>query len=461
MMESTERTLVFIYLLFDLFIINASILLTSYLFLDVETVADLVDVSPYVLHANISWLIVFFVIIKERYHVHSEFYYRFIVILKRNVTFAIVAITLAFFLLPRYFSREFILQYIALSATVECLFYFIVHKYSMMIKANKINLDDSIIINCSQLSSTLRTVIENNPLLGYHFRGYLCDNNPKGDRVLGDTSQLAEIIDRCDITVVFVVISIFGKDMASREDLLHICNEKGVRLYFVPESQHWFTNNSNLRTLGGITLINPQIIPLDDFSLRLTKRLFDVVFSLLVIVLLFSWLFPILSILIKVTSKGPVFFVQTRSGINNKMFRCFKFRSMQMNDEADVRQATKYDERITVLGRFMRRTNIDELPQFFNVLWGNMSVVGPRPHMLKHTDIYSTLIKDFKTRQYVKPGITGWAQVEGFRGETKELWQMERRVDCDMKYIHNWTFTWDLKIILLTVFGKSVLKNAV
>lgn len=137
-----------------------------------------------------------------------------------------------------------------------------------------------------------------------------------------------------------------------------------------------------------------------------------------------------------------------------------KFRSMRVNSDSDNKQATVGDARITPIGNFMRRTNIDELPQFINVLLGSMSVVGPRPHMLRHTKEYSALIKEYKVRHYVKPGITGWAQVNGYRGETTEVWKMERRVECDMEYIQNWTFSWDLKIIWLTVFGKHVFNNA-
>ncbi len=133
---------------------------------------------------------------------------------------------------------------------------------------------------------------------------------------------------------------------------------------------------------------------------------------------------------------------------------------MKVNRQSDLKQATQNDNRITPLGKFMRRTNIDELPQFINVLWGQMSVVGPRPHMLKHTEQYANLIDHYLARHYVKPGITGWAQIRGFRGNTDELWKMEKRVQYDMEYIENWTFVWDLKIIWLTVFGSNAYKNA-
>jgi len=193
--------------------------------------------------------------------------------------------------------------------------------------------------------------------------------------------------------------------------------------------------------------------PLESNISEMTKRMFDICFSLLFLVCISPWLFLVVAILVKWSSKGPVFFKQERSGENNKIFWCYKFRTMAINDLADEKQASKDDERVTPIGRWLRKTNIDELPQFVNVLKGDMSVVGPRPHMLKHTEEYSALIKNYVVRHFVKPGVTGWAQINGFRGETKELEQMEKRVEYDIWYIENWTFLLDIKIIFSTIFN--------
>jgi putative colanic acid biosynthesis UDP-glucose lipid carrier transferase len=186
---------------------------------------------------------------------------------------------------------------------------------------------------------------------------------------------------------------------------------------------------------------------------RFFKRLLDIGFSLFIIFFVFIWLFPILAILIKWESKGPIFFKQSRSGQGNKAFMCYKFRSMTVNQDSDTKQATRGDQRITKLGAFMRRTSIDELPQFFNVLIGNMSVVGPRPHMISHTAQYSKLIDKFMVRHFLKPGITGWAQVRGLRGETNTVKSMADRVEADVWYLENWSFPLDIKIIFLTVWN--------
>lgn len=233
--------------------------------------------------------------------------------------------------------------------------------------------------------------------------------------------------------------------------LLSEAHNHCVRLKFVPDFHPNLAANIQKDHVNALTLINANAEPFEDMSSRFIKRLFDILFSAGVILFIFSWLYPVLAILIKYESKGPVLFKQLRSGKNNINFWCYKFRSMTVNEGADSLQASKYDDRITKIGRFMRKTSLDELPQFFNVLMGSMSIVGPRPHMLKHTEQYRSLIDKYMVRHYLKPGITGWAQINGFRGETKHIPQMKKRVEHDIWYLENWSVTLDLKIIFLTV----------
>ena len=203
--------------------------------------------------------------------------------------------------------------------------------------------------------------------------------------------------------------------------------------------------------IGSVPILRLHEEPLSSFENRMIKRTFDFLFSLLFLCTLFPVIFLIVSAVIKTTSPGPIFFKQKRNGLNGKEFWCYKFRSMKVNKDADKVQATINDPRKTKFGNFMRKTNIDELPQFINVLLGDMSIVGPRPHMLKHTEEYSQLINKYMVRHFIKPGITGWAQVTGFRGETRELSQMEGRVKADIWYMEHWTFMLDLYIIYKTV----------
>jgi len=181
--------------------------------------------------------------------------------------------------------------------------------------------------------------------------------------------------------------------------------------------------------------------------------MFDLIFSLFVVIFVLSWMYAIVSILIKLSSKGPVIFKQLRSGVNNEEFMCYKFRSMRMSSDSDLKQAVEGDSRLTKIGAFLRKTSLDEFPQFLNVLMGDMSIVGPRPHMLLHTEEYSVLIKKYMVRQLVKPGITGVAQVRGYRGETKELEDMEGRIRLDVWYIENWSLSLDINIVFQTIWN--------
>ena len=190
--------------------------------------------------------------------------------------------------------------------------------------------------------------------------------------------------------------------------------------------------------------------PLESIPGRIKKRIFDIAFSSFIILFVLSWLIPILGVLILLDSKGSVFFTQVRSGKKNLPFSCIKLRTLTVNQQADDLQVTRGDSRVTKVGRFLRKTNLDELPQFFNVLLGHMSIVGSRPHMLKHTEEYSKLQKDFMIRHYIKPGVTGWAQVNGHRGEIKEHEQLKKRVEHDIWYLENWNIWLDVRIVYLT-----------
>jgi len=224
-----------------------------------------------------------------------------------------------------------------------------------------------------------------------------------------------------------------------------------IRLKFVPDFSPISKVHFSASNFNNFHVIKPRHEPLQNIYNRLVKRIFDIVFSSLVIVFILSWLYPILAIIIKKQSPGPVLFKQLRTGKKNESFLCYKFRSMQTTGFDEGQQARKEDVRVTPIGKFIRRTSLDEMPQFFNVLLGSMSVVGPRPHMLKHTTDYNDLISNFMVRHFVKPGITGLAQVTGLRGETKKVSDMKRRVRADIEYVQQWSLVKDIKICFLTI----------
>ena len=235
--------------------------------------------------------------------------------------------------------------------------------------------------------------------------------------------------------------------------IMDYCENNFVRFYYVPNLRNYMKRAMNLELLGNVPILYIREEPLRQVSNRFVKRAFDVTVSGVFLCTLFPFVYLFVALGIKLTSKGPVFFIQERSGENGRTFGCIKFRSMRVNDEADRVQATKNDPRKTRFGSFLRKSSIDELPQFINVLKGEMSIVGPRPHMLQHTELYSKLVNKYMVRHLIKPGITGWAQVTGYRGETHELSQMEGRVRRDIWYLENWSLLLDIRIMLLTVWN--------
>jgi putative colanic acid biosynthesis UDP-glucose lipid carrier transferase len=274
--------------------------------------------------------------------------------------------------------------------------------------------------------------------LGYHLKGVL-------DKSEYQFEKLVQILKQKEIDEVFISAKQFAAEEFNK--IVDYADNNLVKIRVVPNFSGLFASNLKLDYVGYQPVLIYREIVLDDWMNSQVKRAFDIVFSLLVVVFVLSWLMPLMALLIRLESKGPIIFKQSRSGINNKEFDCFKFRSMTVNSNANNIQASKGDARITKIGSFIRKTSIDELPQFINVLLGDMSVVGPRPHMVKHTEEFSNVVDRYMLRHFVKPGITGLAQTMGYRGETKTKQDIKGRITLDRFYIENWNFFLDIKII--------------
>ena len=335
----------------------------------------------------------------------------------------------------------------------------ILRKILMRFRANKGNLKNVILVGNEQTVYQLFEILKT-PIYGYNIVGFFydgeCTNQEMAAKRLGGTGDIYGWL-----TVHSNINEIYGYFPKEQHDTINMmskfCDNHLIRFYYIP-AINVFKGNMAITFMEGIPVIARREEPLRKDSNKLAKRIFDIIFSSFVLLLIFPWIFIFVSVMIKIQSPGPIFFLQERTGLDGKIFKCIKFRSMKVNNDADEIQATKNDPRKFPFGDFMRKTNIDELPQFINVFLGDMSVVGPRPHMLKHTAEYSKLINHFMVRHFAKPGITGLAQVSGFRGETRYIDQMEGRVKKDIEYIENWTFLLDLKIIVKTVtnmFGKE------
>ena len=324
--------------------------------------------------------------------------------------------------------------------------------------------------NDPAVSEMYKTMIED-PSAGYVVKGYYADediaNAPEGLKRIGTMKQLQEIISSTmndtingapsNIDEVFCCLSHKSPEIIN---IMHFCDKNVIHFYYLPRVFGEYKLHLDAQNFMGRTVYSNHIEPLSSISNRFIKRCFDIVVSGFACLCVLPFI-PIIALIIKIQSPGPIFFKQARTGLNGDTFYCLKFRSMHVNKDADKAQATKNDPRKFAFGNFMRKTNIDEFPQFINVLKGDMSIVGPRPHMLHHTEVYGSLIDKYMVRHFSKPGITGWAQVTGYRGETKELWQMEERIRRDIWYIENWSFRLDIKIIFMT--AKSIIcpdKNA-
>lgn len=273
--------------------------------------------------------------------------------------------------------------------------------------------------------------------------------------ILSDISKTIETAKQLNVEEIFSTITPEQNKFIYK--LMSMAEKEFIRFKIVPDLSFFVNKQVHIDYIRDMPILSMRSEPLVDVGNRLKKRALDLVVSILVIVFILSWLIPLLGILIILESKGPIIFSQLRSGKNNKQFKCLKFRSMRINNDADHKQATRNDDRITRIGRFIRKTSLDEFPQFINVFKGEMSLVGPRPHMIKHTSDYSKLVDNFLIRQFLKPGITGWAQVNGHRGEIKDSEAIRMRVLNDLWYLENWNIWLDVRIIFLTVY--KVLKG--
>ncbi len=319
------------------------------------------------------------------------------------------------------------------------------------------NVRKVVLVGSHENMQELYHFMTDDPTSGYRVLGYFEDapseRYPQEVTYLGQPKNVVDYLMCNAGKVEQLYCSLPSVRSAEIVPIINYCENHLVRFLSVPNVRNYLKRRMHFEMVGNVPVLTIRREPLELLENRILKRAFDMVCSLLFLCTLFPFIYVIVGIAIKLSSPGPVFFKQKRSGEDGREFWCYKFRSMRLNAQCDTLQATERDPRKTRIGDFIRKTNIDELPQLINVLKGDMSLVGPRPHMLKHTEEYSHLINKYMVRHFVKPGITGWAQVTGYRGETKELWQMEGRVQRDIWYIEHWTFILDLYIIYKTVYN--------
>ena len=332
-------------------------------------------------------------------------------------------------------------------STTKFLSFFLLKIYRLSGK----NFRSVIVIGDNKSAKDIVSIFKDKQYLGYRFRGYFSDNNKLLKYRLGSVNDGLIFSRENNIDEIYCEVN--SVSSVQLKEIINFSDENKIQVRLIPENKVIYSKNFTKEYFGTIPILKPKKLPFEMFETHLIKRCFDIIFSILIFILLLSWLLPILWVVVKIDSRGPFFFKQKRDGINGEQFYCYKIRSMRVNSISDQTSTVKNDFRITKIGYFLRKTSLDELPQFFNVLRGEMSVVGPRPHINIQTKNYISNIDNYLTRNSVKPGITGLAQVSGYRGEVKKKSDIVNRVRLDIFYIENWSFLLDLKIVLLTIFN--------
>jgi putative colanic acid biosynthesis UDP-glucose lipid carrier transferase len=401
---------------------------------------------PLILYVNLSWLVL--ISVSNTYSIsRTSTYFKVISATVRILAGHMLLVFVYYvFQQPNENSREVFIILYTIFSLILLLYktiFFIVVKWA---RRNGFNYRNIVIISSKEGTKEIIHYLNTHPEYGYNII-----DNFNVNEIDNDSFQitLSEFCKTNEIHEIFYSITNIKQDLLSK--LMAFAEINLIKIRLIADFKGLAFKGLEVENYGSIPIVKMLTTPLDDWEKQVFKRGFDFVFSVLIIVFILSWLLPILAIIIKLDSKGPVFFKQQRTGRDNKTFLCYKLRSMHLNKDSDTIQATKNDIRITKVGRFFRKTSLDELPQFFNVLIGDMSIVGPRPHMLKHTEDFTAEINSFMLRHHIKPGITGLAQLKGYRGEISDFNLLQNRVKFDLDYIKNWSFWLDIQIIIRTI----------
>lgn len=381
-------------------------------------------------------------------------------IIRANTVGFVLFIGALFVLHQDDFSRTMIFYFYLLNIMVDTAFRLAIHKWLRVLRKKGYNVKYILLVGYSRAAELYIDRIRQNPQWGYVVRGILDDKIPRGTeyrgiKVIGQIDNLFYILPQNRLDEIAVTLAL--EDYGRLEDIVTLCEKSGVHTKFIPDYNSVIPSKPYTEDLNGLPVINIRHVPLTNTLNMILKRVVDIFGGLFAIVL-FSPVLIVSAILIKATSEGPVIFKQERVGLHNKPFQMYKFRTMEVQKPSDEKKewTTRDDPRVTKIGKILRKTSIDEMPQFFNVLLGDMSLVGPRPERPFFVEKFKEEIPRYMIKHQVRPGMTGWAQVNGFRGDTS----IRKRIDCDLYYIENWTMSLDFKILFLTLFKGFINKNA-
>ena len=459
-----QRSIFFYKLLSDLFLLNCAFLISAVYSQSWEILLEKYYMFFLLIGLNLLWIVA-----SNYLNFYDDFFSRnFPVqitnILKDSLLQLVITITFIFLAKENLFTRYFIVYYFILLVLFISFRVIIFRKILKLLRRKGKNVRDLVIIGEGELAKNFQKMLLSNPDFGYNLKGFVWGS------VEGKQSSSEELVENLEksfttMKVDEAVIVISEEYRHLLETIIKVCDKNAVKVHIIPDYHNLLSKRFQLSSFGDFPIITARREPLNEVQWRLVKRAFDIIFSLIVTFLILSWLYPLLLIISLIYDKGPVFFLQDRLGTKNEKFKCIKFRTMKYEkiQVDEFKPVVENDQRITKVGKFLRKNNLDELPQFINVLIGDMSVVGPRPHPIPHNDVYSKIVDEIRLRQNVKPGVTGWAQIHGLRGdvtdEEENRKRTKQRIDYDLWYIENWSFWLDIQIILLTswqmIVGKS------
>jgi putative colanic acid biosynthesis UDP-glucose lipid carrier transferase len=407
----------------------------------------------YIILANIAWLLL--ALFLRTYSINILF--NFEDFTKRTIQVFLIWIIIVLFYL--FFSRELTVSRFFIITSTACFgFGLLVNKFIYLgifryFKNSNFLTKKILIVGYNETAKKLTSHFEQDAL-NTQIIGYVEDEENIQELshypILANIDNTLQVAKELDVQEIFSTITPEQNNYIY--ELMYQSEKECIRFRIVPNLSVFITREVHIEYYGELPILSLRKEPLDDVGNRIKKRALDIFVSLFVTIFILSWLIPVIGLLIFLESGRPIFFKQLRTGKDKKPFYCWKFRSMKANKDADIKQASRNDTRITPFGSFLRKTSLDEFPQFINVLRGEMSLVGPRPHMLKHSSDYSKVVNDFMVRQFIKPGITGWAQINGYRGEIFNPEQIKMRVNKDLWYLENWTLWLDIRILFLTVY---------
>lgn len=466
MIKDNQKYFNRLHLLLDILVIEVSYISSWYLKFKTNIFGHTGDRLSFSKYMNALWgIIPGYILLYLAFHLYTSKRVQgrrleFDNLLKANILGLMIFLTVLYVAKEHNFSREMLFIFFVINMILEITMRLLIRVMLHFMRKSGFNIKHILLVGYSRAAEAYIDRIRAFPQWGYQIEGILDDNvkpgtNYNGAIVLGSTDCLLDLLSKNNLDEIAITLGL--SEYSKLEYLVNMCEKSGVHTQFVPDYNNIIPSKPYTEDLMGLPVVNIRYVPLSNTFNAMVKRMLDIIGSLIGIILI-SPVLLLIALLVKLTSKGPLIFKQERVGLRNEPFMMYKFRTMKVQDEKEEKKAwtVKNDPRVTKIGGLLRKTSLDELPQLFNILKGEMSIVGPRPERPFFVEKFKEEIPRYMIKHQVRPGLTGWAQVNGYRGDTS----IKKRIEYDLYYIENWTMGFDFKIMFLTIFKGFVNKNA-